>query len=306
MNLKNAFKVYSNNFYLVWKQLLYTFLVTLFIVLLTFLLVLPIINLLKTSGWFANVQIFIETMYTSPKDLNVLLKNLMAEFYFLILQSFKLYWGNYLAMIFVVVFVSNFFLGVSQYTLGTVINSKLTTLVNRNYTGQLLKTLKYSTRYSLMRILISLPFWLLIVGFVFIYGKLAKGFLLATLLLPLLAIVFVLIMSIKQTILMWYLPALVTNREKQKMGQTDISKTGFRQSFKEICSRFSKAFSSQIVLVLIEFAILSFGGIFTLGVALFIIVPSCTVLSTIYSFVSYYTEHKEKYYLNTATIVTPI
>ena len=66
---RNSLRVYANNFLLVWKQLVFMIVFLGIITALVFALALPIVDVIKEAGFFENLKGFMETIYSSPKNI---------------------------------------------------------------------------------------------------------------------------------------------------------------------------------------------------------------------------------------------
>ena len=85
-------------------------------------------------------------------------------------------------------------------------------------------------------------------------------------------------------------------------------KRDFRFNWKSFvlgAKNFGKTMLASFLLYLIEFFLITFGGVFTLGAGLFVILPAIAVTNTAFSVIHFYQVEKLRYYINEFTIVTP-
>lgn len=296
--LRNTFKLLGNNFVVVWKQLLYMFIISLITVGLSALLALPVINLVRSTGWFGDFDEFISLFYTNPSMVAEGFRILSTDLWRLLFDNIAGYWLNYILILVILLFLIKMFFSISYYSIGCLIDGKMSAFASYSYTNKLVSNLRENISYSFFNYLCSIPFFFLYLLFGYIYGKLANNLISAVVMLPLLAMVFVVIRSVKITLLAGMLPAMISDGVKG----SSAASVGFRRTI----PKFWKTFSSSLVLVLVEFVLVLVFGIFTLGVGLVVVLPLIPVLETIFSFIVYYTSTKKRYYLNENLIVNPL
>ncbi len=296
--LKNTLKVFGNNFIIVWKQLVYLLIVAAISFGLIALLALPIVNLVRSSGWFAMLDTFIETIYTAPQTIAVGFNELATELWHILAYNSCSYWASYFLIIFVIFFLSSFLYNISFYALGSVIDARMSSYAKFGYTHKLVSELGRGISYSFFKFVYSLPFYLLLLVFGYTYGKLANTVLSAVVMLPILIVAIIAIKSLNIAFLAGMLPAMIIDNSS--------SYASLGVGFKTNAKYFWRIFSNSIILVLCEIVAIVFFGIFTVGAGLFVVIPSIAVINTTFTFVTYYSSKKQRYYLNENLIVKPL
>lgn len=299
MNYKNSFKVVANNFMLVWKQLLYTIIVGGIIAFLVYELLRPIKNLLGSNGWFLEVKEFIETIFTSPKEVIKGLKSLCDSFANIVFGNFKLVWGSSVVIFILVILAPCFAFNLSFFVQGELLNARLNSWAKYGYCQKLLSSFARGGLFALYQFVISLPFAVLMGLWLLLYAKIVGSWVGATLALPILMTLLICTYSLKKTLLFWFLPSAV--------GSANTS------MWKSLCEgvslaskNFGKLFLNCLVIYIIEFFVAILFGVFTLGAGLILIIPAIPVINIAIEFVSYYTKNKFCYYINESTIIKPV
>lgn len=296
--LKNTLKIFGNNFSLVWKQLLYIVVISLIIVGLAFAMALPVIDLLKTNGWFAMVSDLVESIYTSPKEVADGISEVAKSLWVILSNNFATHWVSYLLVVFVLFFISTMLINISFYALASVVEGKMTAYAKYSYTNRLVSNLGQSIGYAFFQLIYSLPFFILALVFGYFYAKLAGNIVSAVLLLPILMLIYILLKALHLTFFSGMLPSMVVDNAK--------ACKAFSQGFGVISKNFARIFSSSIVLIIFEILAIIFFGIFTVGAGLVLIIPAIPVVNVIFSMVAYFSVTKNRYYLNENLIVNPL
>lgn len=297
MNIKNSFLVCTNNFVLVLKQLAYSLVIGLIVGISLYGLTNPIIRILQENGWTAELKAFFSGVYTDPKGVASSFNAVASHFFSIFVDNFSTLWGNYIFSLCVIVFVPIFAGYLSNYCLGDVVNAKMNSWVNYGYVNRFFSGLKKNVVYSLYMVLFALPTLAIVVLLFVAYGKLSSSFLLATVLLPVLVIACLVVLAIKNTFTMWIMPSCLNEDGR-------VSKS-IKKSFVLGAKNFGKTMLASFLLYLIEFFLITFGGVFTLGAGLFVILPAIAVTNTAFSVIHFYQVEKLRYYINEFTIVTP-
>ena len=297
MNIKNSFLVCTNNFLLVLKQLVYSLIIGLIVALCLYGLTSPIVKILRESGWVADVKSFFSGVYTDPKSIANSFNDLARRFFEIFIDNFDKLWGNYIFSMCVIVLVPIFAGNLSTYCLGDVVNAKMNSWVNYGYVNRFFSGLKKNIIYSLYMVLFTLPALAVITLLIIAYGNLSSSFLLATALLPVLVIACLTVLALKNTFTMWTMPSCLNE-------DGSVAKS-IRKSFVMGFQNFGKTLLASFLLYLIEFFLITFGGVFTLGAGLFVILPAISVTNTVFGVINYYNVEKLRYYINEFTIVSP-
>lgn len=298
MNIKNALLVCARNFVLIWKQMLYTLLITLIVGLCLWGTLTPIIELLSGEGWFESLFRYFESIYKTPSEVAVGFEMLFSELWGIFARNAGSLWGNYIVSFLLLLIVPNIAFYMSYFTTGDLVNAKLCSAVNYGYIHRFLMSLKRSIPYALIETAIKLPFIGLQIGVFLLYGLMSTSWIKATLLLPVLILVMLLISSVRRTLMNWFMPECATSGDRvyRCLGR----------SFKLVFKNFTRIMISNFMLLLVEFAGVMILTVFTIGAGLILLIPAIPVINAAFSLVSYYQISSMRYYIDSNTIVNPV
>jgi len=146
--------------------------------------------------------------------------------------------------------------------------------------------------------LLSLPFYIILVGLCFAYGILANSINGAWLLLPIFIALVMLVFAFKYVFFIGYLPEAVN-------ADTKLFKS-FAEGIDNHTEGFMKKLLSVWGLFLMELAGVVFIGLFTIGSGLIVAIPSVMVINVCCEFANYFYSKKENFYTGENTIVKPL
>lgn len=296
MMYKNTLKLFMSNFNLVWKQLLYALISILIVTGLASLVAFPFIEMLKAEGWVNELNNFTNGIYTSSVNAFDSFKPLVEKLWSLIVSYKRELWFTYFLIIFVILVVSKILYYISVYTLSEVVNGKMSSLTKYGYTNKLVATLGKSIKCAFISILISVPFFIIKGCLFYLYAVIPAKTIPALLLLQLFVLIALLVDSYKLTILSGFIPAVI-NDEKECVLK------GFRKGLYHVSKRFARTFSTMLMLSLTLLVANIILGVFTLGLTLFITLPSIPVIMAICGLVMYYGSTERRFYLSENLIV---
>lgn len=299
MIVRNGLKTFAGNFMLVWKHLVYILIVFGITASLFVLSLEPIIARLKTSGWVTELYEFFEVIYTQPSEIAKCFGELATSLYGVLFDNFGAVWGSYALSLFLLLVLPNFLYGLGEYTLGVLTNARMSSLLNKTYSATFMSTLGRSTRYSLWKMLFSLPFVMIMVALCFAYGILINNYEVAGwLMLPIFIGVQLLVLAFKYVFFIGFLPEAVNSDSK------------LYHSFAEGLDNHTGNFIMKSLIIwglfVMELASLVCISLFTIGAGLVIMIPSVVVVNICCSFANYYSNRKENFYTGESTIVKPI
>lgn len=297
MIIRNSLKTLGDNFIVVWKQLLYFIIVGLIVALVTALTLTPVIEIVNASGWKAEFAAFVENSFASFKGFAGGLTSLIVNLLEILKNSASLVWGSYVALILLVVF-SFFSVYVAEFVCGKLIYGKMESLRSQSYVQNLFTTFGRSSRYALIKLLVSLPFYALIGCTLWLYATLASALKYGLLLLPALLLLLILIFAVRDSLLSSFLARAVSGSGKV-FG-------ALAQSIKEDSKQFWRFFQARILLNLVCLAIIVASVLFTALLGLIVVFPAMVALTASYSFVTLNIDNKHKFYVNDSTIVSPL
>ena len=298
MLVRNGLKTFAGNFILVWKHLVYL-LITFALTATLFVLSLkPILVRLADSGWIEELYAFFEIVYTSPKQIAEAFGVLATDLYLVLFNNFKAVWGNYLLSLFLIIVLPSFLFYIGEYVLGVLTNARMSALLNQSYTAKLISTLGRSTRYSLWKLALTLPFNIIVIGLCFAYGILINTISGAWLLLPIFIALLLLVFAFRFVFFIGFLPEAV-NGENRLIGAFALG-----------IDKYTGGYMKKVLIIwglfLMELASVIFVGLFTIGAGLIIVIPSVMLVNTCCAFANYFYVRKQNFYTGENIIVKPI
>lgn len=298
MSYKNTMKLFASNFMLVWKQLLYLFIVVLIFGACAYSVSIPFIDLLKSYGAGEKFISIFKTAYNSPSELFLYVSNCFKGVFGLISENF----GNiYLSLIglFFFGFIFPFVLiQMSIFNINSILYQKLTMNMEVSYFHNGIKTLKHSILYALTNILLNIPYFAIVVLLFVIYLQVATTILGSILGLVGLSALLIVLRSIKISIFTCYTGYMV-----EKNCSPFVA---FGKSFVYLSKQFWKVLSTSIILHLTVIFVVSFIGVFTFLSGLIVLIPATFVLISTYNLVIYQNIKGERYYLGSNVIFNPV
>lgn len=294
MIYKNSVKLLTSNFSLVWKQLAYTLLRIAFVVGLTMLVSMPMLEVLKNEGFVQSLATMWESVYTNAASFLPASQETIELFFAIICRNMSSLWGSIILFFLVTVVINSFLRSVGKYTLTYVAHSNFTSLNNCGYSQSLLCNFKDICIYSLCRLALDIPFAIIKAVFVIVYCLVLNNWIMAIIGISLLIILYTLIYALQISLYNNFAVAQITTKRNP-----------FKTIFKGYKSKkdFFKVFSNAIVIVLTIIVLNVVLGVFTVGAGLIISIPISMALVVIFELVSYYTTNKQRYYLSPTIIV---
>ena len=292
MNFKNYLKIAFSNFDKMWKQLFYRIIVLAVIV----ALIAPFYSVLKNivlSNW--NLELFKElagaglfygknVAITFAAVADVLISALTTLF----VQYTAV--GVYIAV--VLFFVRPFLMNVGRYVISELMYGYMSSHAKHGFCSSLVRTLKKSLPYSMLRTLFCLPFnAFCVASFYFLLQvNLGESF---TIGMPFIFLALcIVVLSIKQVLIMGWAPAMVVSGE-------NVFKSfgiGLKASLRGLSS--SAIFA---VSVYFAFILLALGfGVFSL----IIIVPLCAIITSVFEMMNFFSCQGMRYYADKDTVLS--
>lgn len=299
--------MFVDNFPLIYKVLLYRFVIWVVACILYTLCITPLLNSFTGSPAFnsliSGISTFIHDFLggefselttvslgvkTAFEDMMILFRNEMGSIALTIV------------LIVVVYIVQKWFSGLGNYAAAAVINDKMALRANSPFFVTLIKNLKTAAAYNAIYIPLSVVYdFAVCVGmFFFMY------FLVVHSVIPFIAAIFlftlivVLAIAFKMTFTTDWLPALIRGKMRQK------------QAFIYTFSRKNKdtlnVLSNYIVLVLIIFSLNVIAAVTTVGVAILITVPSSYIILLSFELINYFDREQIKYSIGNDALVNPV
>ncbi len=300
MLYKNTFRLMFSNSHLIFKIMLYLVVALLVIGGLSFVVAIPIFNLLINERFFIKIG-EVYSNFLSNLDLKALIMEIgiLSEKLILILNE------NFTSIMFSAFAVGliTFVLGhivMNFYTMPTsiVVDMYMSSNVKQKMSTAFTQSFKKNISYQLVSLLILFP---LNVGiaYLFLYSlrlfKLGGAFIIFS---PFIILIgFALINSLKHTLFCGWIPSIIVRNNGVFSGLKD----GFVVSKRRFWQTFANCFAIELTLIFINV----FGSVFTYGVGLIITVPVTALVLNIFGLVAYYSANGQKYYLDPYNVMAP-
>lgn len=297
MFIRNGLRVLGGNFILAFKHAVYLIFSAALSIFLFVLSAKPIASLLKSSGWVKHLSDLFESAYVSPSEFAERFRDVATELYEVLFVDLQTRWWNYLLCVVMIVVLPAFLFYIGEYTLGVLINSKTKSMLKSSYFMAFITNIGRSSVYSFVKLLVSLPFLVIVVIIGYGYGVVANNWFNAAALLPILVAVVALVLAFKFTFTIGFLPEAV---------QGGNPFTAFIRAIDGyLGGYFVKSFYVFAVFI-VEVACVVFVGLFSVGAGLVVAIPTVCVLNVALSFADYYQVRKENYYAQEGKIIKPL
>lgn len=301
MIYKNSLKVMMSNFSLVSRILLFMLIHFAIIFGLSYMLILPIINLLSANGFFklANEYYisFLETLNARVALQNI--DTLFDKFIQILSQNFSVIGVNIIAFLFVI-FVFGAFLN-NFYSL-IVTNSLYYSMSNNTkfqFLPSMLATFKDNLKYSFISLFTKLPLALINFMFIILSFRLLTVGGLVTFFAPLLIILIILTLSsFKMALFYGWSPAIIIFDKGVFYAFDKSLKLSFR--------KLKKVYANSFYIVLTVFVVNVLSALVTFGASLIITIPMSVLLVNSFSMVLFYSNYGMRYYVDEFNVIVPV
>lgn len=300
MLYKNTFRLMFSNGHLIFKIMLHLLISLLVIGGLSFVVAIPIFNLLVNERFFIKIG-EVYSSFLSNLDLKALIMEIgtLSEKLILILNE------NFTSIMFSAFAVGliTFVFGrviINFYTMPTsiVVDLYMSSNVKQKMSTAITQSFKKNIAYQLASLLVLLPINFGIV-YLFLYSlrlfKLGGAFIIFS---PFIILIgFAVINSLKNTLFCGWLPSIIVRNNGVFKGLKD----GFVVPKRRFVQTFANCFAIELTLIFINV----FGSVFTYGVGLIITVPVTLLILNIFGLVAYYSANGQKYYLDPYNVMAP-
>lgn len=299
MTFKNAFRILTSRFSLVWSVLLYLIVFGIIIASLVMSFLLPIINTLKESGIFDKFYQIIKT-FASEGSWSVLYKGIeqtVKDLAAIYSSDKQIVINSTLLLTVVLLIVGRFLLGFYELPLIANIEARMSANAKLSYAGCIISHFKKSCKFILVKMIYTIVFDLISLALIFGAYKLLKTMGI------IIAIPFVVMLLIVLTQGVRYsLKALCAPAAVMEQGKTVKN---FLKAISLNTSVFVSAFSTYIIawLLIISLNILVF--FLTFGVGLLVSIPACMVFLSVLDMTFYFRKKELRYYVDDNNIYTP-
>lgn len=298
MSYKNTMKLFTSNFVLVWKQLLYLLVCLLIFILFSYVMANPIIDLLKENGIMNDINTILSTAYNSPSEVALNLSDFFKHLTKIIFTNFDKIWLNFFGTIIFAILLPYLLIQLSFYNLSSIVYQKMSMNMNVKYIQNGMQTFKQSIKYALTTILINIPFMVISILLLYVYVMSSTTVISAIIGLVLLFALLIFITAVRMTIFTCFVGQMVQNNSSPF--------TAFGKGLKSVMKNFWKILSVSIMILLTIILVNGFIALFTFLSGLLITIPATFVVLSIYYLVIHLNIQGERYYLGDNFIFNPV
>jgi len=283
---------------LVWKQLLYLFIIILIFGACAYSVSIPFINLLKSCDAGEKFISIFKTAYSSPSELFLYVSNCFKSVFSLISENFGHIYLSLIGLFFFGFLFPFLLIQMSIYNISSILYQKLSMNMEVSYFQNGIKTLKHSFLYALANILFNIPFFIILVLLFVVYLQIATTILGSILGLVALSALLIILRALKMSLFTCYTGFMVEHNCSPFVA--------FGKGFVKLAKQFWKVLSTSIILQLTIIFVTSFIAVFTFLSGLIVLIPATFVLLATYNLVIYQNIKGERYYLGSNLIFNPV
>lgn len=295
MMFRNSFRLLFSNFSLFWKELLYRIIVLCVCLLLLLPLLKNVLSLDSIPLFFENAKnLFLNFPFNSIKDYFAYVWQTLQSLFSCINELFSINAFGVIYMFFVIFFLYPFLISMGDIAVGEVLYCSMSSLSKISYTGMYVRKIGKSLLYSLIKTILTLPFTILALGF--LYGLLYLAMLndIWLIFAPMLMIIsFIIIIGLSICFTSGFMPALVVYNCKIK--------NAFAKGIKAVGRRFFRCLSTISMMLLL---LLSIGLLFGI-ISTIVLMPLGYMLVLIFRMVMFFGSQGMNYYVDLDTILKP-
>lgn len=300
MLYKNTFKLLFSNSHLIWKIMLYLVIAIVVVGGLSFLMALPIVQLLINESYFIKIS-EVYSNFINNLDLKALIMkigDLSVKFVDIINDNFSEIFLSLFGFSFVLFVLGSVIIKFYSVPTDVCLYYYMSSNTKHSFMNAYASSFKKNIAFQIVNLLFLLPinfgiYYLLLYSF-----RLFRVGGIIIFLSPFIILFgFSILMALKHTIFCGWLPSVVVRNKGVFAGLKDsmiIPKRRFGRTF-------GNAFSLELTAVCLNV----FGGVFTYGVGLIITVPITILLYSIFGMVAYYSATGQRYYLDQFNVMAP-
>lgn len=301
MLIINSLKVFFNNLSVMWKMILYHFIVIVITLALFFGLVYPQISdayaILEQTNVIENFKTLLRQIISVDQNIfdTLISSRESLDEAFIVLQANTAGVGLLILWICLIVLFYRLMIGLGQLPAYELIRANMDAQAKYSFTGTYLRMFRRSLLAQLCILLVNLPLEFLILlalyylsGYLISWGMGLFAFFF-------LAAVALILWSAKLTLFSLWCPNMVA----EKLNPAKA----FSKSVSKVVRKFFKIYS-YVLIVLILMILANVGiGFFTCGSGLILTIPASLLIYYIFDMVLYYTIHNKRFYVDSATVV---
>jgi len=302
MNVKNSLKIAANEYNLIFKILLFDFIVfiVIFIISAAFLATeaSEFIRQINDVHIFEKIQAVIDTILAggSTEEAGAAVTEGFDE----ILEIFKVnstFLNKTFIVMAVVYLLMRFLLNLRSIPVADILNTRMSSNTKFGFTSNLISNIGKSSKFSLALIAVQLPVDILIFALLYLLtGPLFSVF--GVFALTLMFIIVIGLVTFKDTLTFCWIPSIVVDNKKIWSSFAESIKSGFKN--------FGTLYGIILILRVIAVAFFGIITVFTFGAGALIALPLIQIIQRTIELVFYYDKRKLRYYSDAGKdIVTP-
>ncbi len=300
MLYKNTFRLMFSNGHLIFKIMLYFLISALIIGGLSFVVAIPIFNLLVNERFFARLDM-VYSDFLSTLDLKALIMEIgicSEKLIAIVNENLANIFLSVLSFGFILFILGHILLNFYNMPTSIVVDYYMSSNTKLGFLSSMAQSFKKNISFVLVRLITVFPLNLGIT-YLFLYSlrlfKLGGAFIFVS---PFIILIgYCLISSLKHTLFCGWLPAMIVKNDKVFAALKD--------GFVVPKRRFGQTFANSFAVVLTLIFLNVFGGVFTYGVGLIITIPVSLLVNNIFGLVAYYSATGAKYYLDPYNVMAP-
>lgn len=301
MIYKNSIKVMMSNFTLVSKILMFMVLHFAIVFGISYMFLLPILELLSNQGLFANAQSFymdfLQNLNLQQAFSN--LSTLLNSFVEIITTNFSSIGFYVIALLFTLIVLGAYFNNFYSLIVTNSLYFSMSNNIKFKFAPSFVSTLLTNLKYSLFSLFVKLPVTIIILSLVVLSFQLLTVGGAVTVFAPLLIILIYLILNaVKLTVFYGWSPSIVVF-DKGIFNALD-------KSFKITMRKLKKVFANSFYMVLTIFVVNVFAAIVTFGASLVLTLPMSILLINAFSMVVFYSNYGMRYYVDEFNVIVPV
>lgn len=265
----------------------------------SFSVLLPAFDALKDSGIFKNIADFSKdaASLSGYKEFSQRLADILLSVRLVFQDNLSAVISYNIFLYLIVGLLARMVFGMIELPIISCLNEYMSTGFGGRLSGKLMSSIGKSLYYQLLKAVITIP--LDIILLLSLYGiSFLWGMPLSILYMPMLIVLtFTVILSLRFSLTCYWPCAIVCEKQKPLMA----AKTSLKIMKEK--NVFLKTFTIFSIVMFVTIILFVFFGLFTLGIALIILIPVVILALNIISIVMYYTKNKLRFYIDDKTIV---
>ena len=301
MMFLDTIKLTFNNSNILWKVFLYHFVCIILLSGITLAVCYPLIVHLSGAGFFADALGITEaTMFNFKFDqvLNVVC-DVFVSFGTAISADLGTYLPYAIVAVCLIVLLGEFLFGLAELPTKECLYGYMGSWSKLGFAGCFVKNLSKSVKYSLARLLVAVPFDIVLVammgGLLYVYNL---GTMWSIFVPFLMVLAFLLVATLRTVLLGGWSCAIIVKGKGVFAGLKDGAHS--------YAKAFGKILGVALSLVLVAIALNVLAVILTASVGLIVTLPFCILLIYTYNMVAYFYANGMRFYVEKNKIVTPI